>query len=583
MSNPAAYELFPSLATKNTTERDCYVRDGVTSTFVVPGDWVSDDEAAGWVGTYDKAILGETQSAWGNEVEFFVNGAEGFAAIGQEVRAALSAPETSFVCHAGWTCVLKTGGFGDGTTYFSMMKDLAVNEVLTTTLYWYGSLAASKEGKRALTEAHEVLRKLPGDAVQSFLDNETRRFGCHHQKIWVILGPKGLSAYFGGLDVHPNRIEPSDDFDDPYHDVHARVRGPAAERLLGIFLWRLIASGDWSGRTMPAPEATSDTTPPELQPSEVADVTSHLGGPVIHAADGPPTNLFERYERTHAIYRLWEKYRSGSHAQRTFGGDNPARVRVGQTIGNPRIASANYKSEIGTMVRNGIERARRFVYLEDQYFWHLPTAQLLGNRIRQGDLKQLIIVTNLSLHLAEHPPNTGLALQHLAYAARGHTDKILVFERVGTHGRYVHSKMWVFDDVSALVGSANCNMRGYTHDSESAGVWIDRVSPHTPWHAVGSTLARKLRVKLWQAHLNVQPRILFDGLGASTLWYDVAEQSSPALLSDGFALPRVAPVMIDATKWSQWAKQQGGADPPGDVSVLQDHLDGVEWLIDPSA
>jgi phosphatidylserine/phosphatidylglycerophosphate/cardiolipin synthase-like enzyme len=599
MSNPTARELFPSLATDATTQRQCYVRDGVTSTFVVPGDWVPEAEANLRVQTYSSPILGETQDVWGNDIEFFVGAVEAFPSIWRDVRAALEAPTKSFVCHAGWTCYLETAGFGRRTNYRSMMSALAAGSVLTTTLYWEGSHFAGAEDKAALEEAARALNALtPAGVVRAFIDHETRKFGSHHQKIWVILGPQGVTAYFGGLDVHPNRVDTDENFNHPLHDVHARVRGPAAERLLGIFLWRLIASGEWSQRTMPAPEATSDTMPSDVRP-----------GPGEIVGDLYRSHPSELYERTRAIYRLWSAYRSRGDAQRRSTAQNPVRVCVGHTIGNPHLESAGFRSEIGGMVYNGIVQARRFVYLEDQYFWHMPMARLLGNRIREGHLKQLIIVTNLSDGLAEHPPHTRLALQHLAYAARGHTDKILVFERVGAHGRYVHAKMFVFDDVSALVGSANFNNRGYSHDSESAGVWIDRVSSHTPWDVVESTLARKLRAKLWESHLNVPARHLFDGLGASSFWYEVAAQTAPERLSAGVGVTNVREVTIEVSSersateslgtgiaglrngvrgidnvpWSRWAPQQGASEPPGDVHVSEGVEEGADWAIDPDA
>jgi phosphatidylserine/phosphatidylglycerophosphate/cardiolipin synthase-like enzyme len=595
MSIPTEHDLFPSLfPSRGTDQRQCYVRDGVTSTFVVPGDWLPDREEH-WVGDYDREILGKKQELWGNDVEFFVTGEDAFQAIWKDVQDTLNAPKESFVCHAGAWCWLETKGFGGGN-YLDMMETLAQRGVLTTALYWSGSKLADGKNYPATRAACRGLNDLnPQDVMQmaapgstavvmAELDDETRRFGCHHQKIWVILGPQGLTAYFGGMDVHPNRIADDTDEDDqhPLHDVHARVRGPAAERLLGIFLWRLIAAGDWEGLTMPAPEKTSDTLPSELTAPTTDGLAEALRRMVL-------------YQRTRAIYHRWERYKERKDAQRR---STSVRVKIGQTIGNPQLEKkpAGFEThEIHNMVERGIRRATRFIYIEDQYFWHIPMAKLLGSRIQDGGIKQLIIVTNLSKGLAEHPERTELALQHLAYAAAGRTDKILVFERVGAHGRYVHAKMFVFDDVSALVGSANFNQRGYGHDSECSGMWVDRVSSHTPWNLVGCTLARKLRATLWAKHLNVHTRHLFDGLGASSLWYEVAARKYASAGDRLASVKEVAPpvrdkfdAVIKRVPWSKWAPDQGESKPiglrydPKDQNLdVRDNVERSDGIIDP--
>ncbi len=137
--------------------------------------------------------------------------------------------------------------------------------------------------------------------------------------------------------------------------------------------------------------------------------------------------------------------------------------------------------------------------------------------------------------------------------------------------------MYVFDDVSALVGSANFNNRGYTHDSESAGVWVDRVDSLTHWHAVKSTLARRLRARLWETHLNVRARHLFDGLGASSFWYEVDAYGQ----TSAGGSPRVKPVSFHGSKWSGWATYQGGAEPEAGVPKLDGVIEGTDWIIDP--
>ena len=59
----------------------------------------------------------------------------------------------------------------------------------------------------------------------------------------------------------------------------------------------------------------------------------------------------------------------------------------------------------------------------------------------------------------------------------------------GSSLTYVHSKIWIMDDRFAVIGSSNCNNRGYNHDSEVvAGIYDE--SQDTPlYHTLCSCAA----------------------------------------------------------------------------------------------
>lgn len=81
---------------------------------------------------------------------------------------------------------------------------------------------------------------------------------------------------------------------------------------------------------------------------------------------------------------------------------------------------------------------------------------------------------------------------------------------------YCHSKVWIVDDIIAKIGSANCNRRSYTHDSEMDLVMVDGALDNG-----ARALARKLRVDLWAEHLGMNwPRsaLLEDHLHALDYW-----------------------------------------------------------------
>lgn len=66
---------------------------------------------------------------------------------------------------------------------------------------------------------------------------------------------------------------------------------------------------------------------------------------------------------------------------------------------------------------------------------------------------------------------------------------------------YVHAKAWVFDDKFAIIGSANCNNRGYYSDGEAVAGIADKNPGGTRlW------FAHRLRMALWMKHLDLSEK-----------------------------------------------------------------------------
>jgi phosphatidylserine/phosphatidylglycerophosphate/cardiolipin synthase-like enzyme len=82
---------------------------------------------------------------------------------------------------------------------------------------------------------------------------------------------------------------------------------------------------------------------------------------------------------------------------------------------------------------------------------------------------------------------------------------------------YCHSKVWIVDDIAAKIGSANCNRRSYTNDSELDIIVIDGALNNG-----ARTFARNLRLALWGEHLNMSANSdrLMDHMQALTFWND---------------------------------------------------------------
>jgi phosphatidylserine/phosphatidylglycerophosphate/cardiolipin synthase-like enzyme len=165
--------------------------------------------------------------------------------------------------------------------------------------------------------------------------------------------------------------------------------------------------------------------------------------------------------------------------------------------------------------QKAIQRARRLIYLEDQFLWSTEVAQIFAAALVASPSLHLIIVLprffDQAAALTLRPNQVGReqAVRVLLDAAG---DRVAIYDIENADGVpvYVHAKISVIDDVWASVGSDNFNRRSWSHDSEISCAVIDAErDAREPVDPAGlgdgaRTFARDLRLKLWREHLGRQ-------------------------------------------------------------------------------
>jgi phosphatidylserine/phosphatidylglycerophosphate/cardiolipin synthase-like enzyme len=162
--------------------------------------------------------------------------------------------------------------------------------------------------------------------------------------------------------------------------------------------------------------------------------------------------------------------------------------------------------------RKAIARARRLIYIEDQYLWSTEIAKIFATALVANPSLHLIALVPRffdqagALTLRPNQVGREQAVQVLLDAAG---DRVAIYDIENLAGTpvYVHAKISVIDDVWASVGSDNFNRRSWSHDSEIAcAVLDDERDPRAPTDPAGlgdgaRTFARDLRLQLWREHL----------------------------------------------------------------------------------
>ncbi|MFQ6172143.1 phospholipase D family protein [Oryzobacter sp. R7] len=324
---------------------------------------------------------------------------------------------------------------------------------------------------------------------QCLRDMRVRTGGAHHQKFVVLRhrdDPTRDIAFVGGIDLCHSRRDDIDHEGDrqvmpmpqvfgrypAWHDVHLAVQGPAVYDVESSFRER------WE-----------DSTPLTLNPGRL--LSSLTQGEVL-----TPRPLSEQAPPPPAV----DEGHEALQVVRTYPSILPKGYDFARW-GERSIAAANTKAAA---------RARRLIYLEDQYLWSEDVGRHFARSLRENPELRLIAVIPL------HPDVDGaVSLPPQLYGRRLAIDLLTEAggDRVAVYGLtneagypiYVHSKVCIVDDVWASVGSDNFNRRSWSSDSELACAVQDTRVRGEREDVPRDAFARRLRRELVGEHLGVDP------------------------------------------------------------------------------
>jgi phosphatidylserine/phosphatidylglycerophosphate/cardiolipin synthase-like enzyme len=247
--------------------------------------------------------------------------------------------------------------------------------------------------------------------------------GCsHHQKIVVI---DDCFAICGGIDMtgdrwdkpahrddEPGRVRPSGKPYGPWHDATMAVDGPAAAAV------GAVARDRWMRATGEELEQISDADciwPDGLEP-QFRSVDLAIA-------------------RNTAAYRDW-----------------------------PRV------QEVQTLFEDMIASAKRFIYIENQYFTSPHIAAAIIKRLEQPDPPEIVLVGPLKAEgWLEQVAMDATRCRMAQIIGRSDPDnRFRIFTPKTQQGQdiYVHAKIMIVDDEVLRVGSSNLNNRSLGLDSE---------------------------------------------------------------------------------------------------------------------
>ena len=467
--------------------------------------------------------------AWstGNKVETLVHGATYFNRLVEAIRELGEGDQLYFTDWRGDPD--QRLGDDPDTQVGTVLAAAARRGVMVRGLVWRSHL--DRLGFSAKENRHlgEQVNAAGGEVL---LDQRVRLGGSHHQKLVVIRHATGAErdvAFVGGIDLcHSRRDEEEHEGDrqhqtmapayglrPPWHDAQLAIQGPAVGDLEFCFRER------WD-----------DRSPLSRDPLGILhDLLrhTHRRASVLPAmrADPPPrgphaVQVLRTYARRHGGYPF------APHGERS----------------------------VACGFRKAIARARRLLYIEDQFLWSTEVAKVIAGALVASPSLHLIVVLprffDQASTLTLRPNQVGReqAVRVLLEAA---ADRVAIYDIENADGTpvYVHAKISVIDDVWASVGSDNFNRRSWSHDSEIACAVIDdERDARNPIDPAGlgdgaRRCARDLRLQLWREHLGRE------------------EGDDADLLDPAEAVAKFKKAALDLEQWHQGGRR--GERPPGNV------------------
>jgi phosphatidylserine/phosphatidylglycerophosphate/cardiolipin synthase-like enzyme len=443
-----------------------------------------------------KAMGGEKVRA-GNQVDFLIDGSKTFEAMAKAIRTATG--NQHYIYLLGWWL---TDCFpliiNDSTsTIAQMFADAARKGVQIRVMLW------DQFGRKNSPEIRRI-NALPGGGA--ILDNETLRYGSHHQKVLVVKGNKGLIGFCGGIDLNPDRIVSNPKRDFPGCSTTKPDNISTTKNLV-------IAS---SGVVSNDVGATPGRPLPDIPGRPMHDIHCQVCGPAAH-------DLLLTFIQRWQAHPKHKKIDSAKGILRGLTESIPANVgkqfvRIAHTFNLVTSSKCQKARSVRSTTIAAIQFARKFIYIEDQYLVSMRAATELRKALPK--IKHLtIVMPHSSITVLPQVWRRRKAfIDFLKAGPDAHKVRVffLINPTSGGFGpfTYVHSKTWIIDDEIAIIGSANCNRRGWSYDSEVNAVIYDG----SPAQNSPLPFAQRLRVALWSKYLNIAPHLIIDGIASATEW-----------------------------------------------------------------
>jgi len=470
----------------------------------------------------------------GNKVKFLIDGEKTFESMVYAIRRAEGLED--FIYFANWKMDIELSLIpNDPSTKLENLiisankKKVEVRALLSNDILGNHPI---KKGKNNITKSHKKL--FNSLKYGSFIaDKNFLILGIHHQKLLIVKAQNSLIAFCGGVDFAEDRIPDPKKPGCPssLHDVHCKIEGPAARVLLKTF----------EERWMDHPQ----------KPKKNYDLRSQMKVFRDKSFIVPlPASMYVKIGRTYGNgkkqnQRVSSVRRGHTRAATSLHKINPSptpgivnmtlQMMGGFVLAAQPQAMKYINSEIKSAsghkyytfapcgektswetIKHAILQAKKFIYVEEQYLLSLDAAKLLNSQLRRNNqLKIIILIPDSRITTDLFTPFYLRArfIKILTKNVGGYPNArvAICYRNIRKHHNYVHSKIWIFDDEFAIIGSANCNNRGYTHDSEVvAGIFDPKSSSRTHF-------AKNLRMKLWQEHLNVSDQDVNDPM-SSHIW-----------------------------------------------------------------
>jgi phosphatidylserine/phosphatidylglycerophosphate/cardiolipin synthase-like enzyme len=404
----------------------------------------------------------------GNDATYFIEYRDYYRSLSAEIEKTSS--KDHFIYFVDWQLVLDTwmDAQGGRKTFKDLLQDADSRGVQIRSLLYGGQYLHDPVNNGPAVQWISALKN--GGA---YLDMRYLITGSHHQKMAVIRNSDGVVGFCGGMDIAEDRqlrdggpSPPIKDAPRGWHDVQIRIAGPAA-----VLLWRTFNSrwiyfqsiynqlGTWP--------IASEPFPPKVAGKKTIQVVRTFGNGTKH---------------------------SGLEAASGVKGYTFA----------PTGEMTIYK-----LLCRAIQNTTSTIYLEDQYLvesermgTNQAIPEVLADTLSKKSFKRMVILT----------PGAGSLQNELCQVWQRRTKlwklmgpdaaskvKIYSYRNLPESPYLMHSKTWIFDDAFAVVSSANCNRRSYSHDSE-IGVGIADPAPEEGQ----LPFPKDLRIKLWLKHLNLK-------------------------------------------------------------------------------